>query len=84
MKPTQFRCPHCRTLLAKNAQMQVLGEVKSFIAFGSPTAACPSCGGEIDKKAIVEGKYDVKGPGLISMIFWFAVAVIVIYYCHQC
>lgn len=83
-KSAQFRCPHCQTLLNKGPVNEVLGEVRSFFVFGPATLPCPRCGRAIDRLGIIDGKYDVKGPGLVTLAFLLAVAVFIIYCLSQC
>jgi hypothetical protein len=58
MTAEYFRCPHCKARLKKSDADQMLGEAGGFMVFGSATRTCPTCGEDIDRTSLIQGKYD--------------------------
>jgi rubrerythrin len=56
-----FECPNCKSLLKKSALDEAYSQAAGvFIVGGSSTEKCPACGMDIDRMAIINGRYDVK------------------------
>ncbi len=87
MTEARIQCPHCGVSLDKNemgdvmlisAGGETLGYVRVFMAIGDEP--CNSCNGPIDRKGIMEGRYDEgkkKGSNyLVWIVGWFVLVVV--------
>ncbi len=63
MASERFRCPNCSVSLTKSPMAHILGQAHSYVVLsGTRTVRCPGCGGPIDAKAMIDGKYDEAEP----------------------
>ncbi len=84
-------CPHCRTLLAKPIQLQILGESHraggSYFATGSSdTLPCSVCGHRMSIPDIIAGKHDPGGGVLgtiMGLVVLFGVIAVAVYACSR-
>ena len=55
-----FSCPHCEAVLGKTGMDLAYGQAASAIVFSNQTKErCPNCKRQIDRKAIIDGTYDI-------------------------